>query len=151
MSESEAGPPLCSWFLQHRRPGKVPQGGRMEMVIDRRMPGRMLPSPVKDAGRAGFSVSWCPVAPSSMNPRSGHAQGGRAEMVIDGRTLGRVLGSPGEDALAELAALCGGVVVCRASPAQKAAIVRMMARHKQQRLHVRPPPQHRISSRVYDI
>ena len=59
-------------------------------------------------------------------------------MVIDGRTLGRVLGSPGEEALAELASLCGGVVVCRASPAQKAAIVRMMARHKQQRLHVRP-------------
>ena len=36
--------------------------------------------------------------------------------------------------------MCGGVVVCRASPAQKAAIVRMMARHKQQRLHVRPRP-----------
>ena len=62
-------------------------------------------------------------------------------MVIDGRALGRVLGSPGEGALAELAALCGGVVVCRASPAQKAAIVRMMARHKQQRLHVRPRPE----------
>ena len=69
-------------------------------------------------------ISWC-------------TQGERAEMVIDGRTLGRVLGSPGEEALAELASLCGGVVVCRASPAQKAAIVRMMARHKQQRLHVR--------------
>lgn len=75
-----------------------------------------------------------------MSTRRGNTQGARAEMVIDGRTLGRVLGSPGEEALAELASLCGGVVVCRASPAQKAAIVRMMARHKQQRLHVRPRP-----------
>jgi len=57
-------------------------------------------------------------------------------MVVDGRTLGRVLGSPGEDALAELASLCAGVVVCRASPAQKAAIVRMMARHKRRSLEV---------------
>ncbi|KAK9839881.1 hypothetical protein WJX81_008363 [Elliptochloris bilobata] len=71
--------------------------------------------------------------------RRNAAEGARAEMVIDGRTLGRVLGSAGEGALAELASLCGGVVVCRASPAQKAAIVRMMARHKQQHLQASAP------------
>ncbi len=84
------------------------------------------------------------LGPESLQARPPHgrarAQGARAEMVVDGRTLGRVLGTPGEGALAELAALCAGVVVCRASPAQKAAIVRMMARHKARRLQARPAP-----------
>ena len=57
-------------------------------------------------------------------------QGDGAEMVIDGPTLSRVLGTPGEGRLAALASRCSGVVVCRASPAQKAAIVRLMARHE---------------------
>ena len=51
-------------------------------------------------------------------------------MVIDGPTLSRVLGTAGEGRLAALASRCSGVVVCRASPAQKAAIVRLMARHE---------------------
>ena len=48
------------------------------------------------------------------------------ELVIDGRTLSQVLGSPAEALLAELAGRCASVVVCRASPSQKAGIVRMM-------------------------
>ncbi|KAK9836118.1 hypothetical protein WJX81_002623 [Elliptochloris bilobata] len=56
--------------------------------------------------------------------------GGGVEMVIDGPTLSRVLGTPAEGRLAALAARCSGVVVCRASPAQKAAIVRLMARNE---------------------
>ena len=58
------------------------------------------------------------------------SQGDGAEMVIDGPTLSRVLGTPAEGRLAALASRCSGVVVCRASPAQKAAIVRLMARHE---------------------
>jgi len=57
-------------------------------------------------------------------------RGGTSEMVIDGPTLSRVLGTAAEGRLAALAARCSGVVVCRASPAQKAAIVRLMARHE---------------------
>jgi magnesium-transporting ATPase (P-type) len=57
-------------------------------------------------------------------------------MVVDGRTLSRILDTDAELLLAELAYQCSGVVVCRASPAQKAAIVRMMKRfHAQQVVH----------------
>ena len=49
-------------------------------------------------------------------------------MVVDGRTLSRILGTAAEPLLAELANMCSGVVVCRASPSQKATIVRMMKR-----------------------
>ena len=49
-------------------------------------------------------------------------------MVVDGRTLSRILGTEFEPLLAELANMCSGVVVCRASPSQKATIVRMMKR-----------------------
>ncbi|BDA48078.1 probable phospholipid-transporting ATPase 7 [Coccomyxa sp. Obi] len=54
--------------------------------------------------------------------------GAAAEMVVDGRTLSRILGTDAEPLLAELANCCSGVVVCRASPSQKAAIVHMMKR-----------------------
>ena len=47
-------------------------------------------------------------------------------MVVDGRTLSRILGTDSEPLLAQLAHGCRGVVVCRASPSQKAAIVLMM-------------------------
>ncbi|KAK9810005.1 hypothetical protein WJX72_003251 [[Myrmecia] bisecta] len=50
----------------------------------------------------------------------------RAEMVIDGTTLSHVLGTPAEKTLAQLGSQCGSVVICRASPSQKAAIVRLM-------------------------
>ncbi len=55
-------------------------------------------------------------------------QGHAPEMVVDGRTLNRILGTASEPLLAELANMCSGVVVCRASPSQKATIVRMMKR-----------------------
>ena len=50
--------------------------------------------------------------------------------MIDGKTLEHVLGSPLEPVLAQLGAQCGSVVICRASPSQKAAIVRMMAEYE---------------------
>ncbi len=53
-----------------------------------------------------------------------------AEMVIDGPTLTHVLGTPAEETLAELGAQCGAVVICRASPSQKAAIVRLMTQYE---------------------
>lgn len=56
------------------------------------------------------------------------------EMVVDGRTLSRILGTDAEPLLAELANQCSGVVVCRASPSQKAAIVRMMKAFQAQQL-----------------
>ena len=55
-------------------------------------------------------------------------QGHSPEMVVDGRTLSRILGTEHEPLLAQLAYACSGVVVCRASPSQKATIVRMMKR-----------------------
>lgn len=46
--------------------------------------------------------------------------------MIDGKTLEHVLRTPTEPLLAQLGSLCGSVVICRASPSQKAAIVKMM-------------------------
>ncbi len=42
------------------------------------------------------------------------------------KTLGTCAGHDTEAALAELGSHCGAVVICRASPSQKAAIVSMM-------------------------
>ena len=51
-------------------------------------------------------------------------------MVIDGMTLSQILGGDEEEImLASLAVRCSGVIVCRASPAQKAAIVLLMKRY----------------------
>lgn len=47
--------------------------------------------------------------------------------MIDGKTLEHVLRTPLEPLLAQLGSQCGSVVICRASPSQKAAIVKMMA------------------------
>lgn len=68
--------------------------------------------------------------PITQNPESSCStlQGHSPEMVVDGRTLNRILGTQHEPLLAELADRCSGVVVCRASPSQKATIVRMMKR-----------------------
>ena len=52
------------------------------------------------------------------------------ELVIDGATLSHILGTPAEELLAACGARCGSVVICRSSPAQKAAIVRMMAEYE---------------------
>lgn len=59
------------------------------------------------------------------------------EMVIDGMTLARVLGEREDEMLlASMLVRCSGVVVCRASPAQKAGIVGMMKRfHAQKEVH----------------
>ena len=55
-------------------------------------------------------------------------KGGKpVELVVDGRTLTHILGdAESESALAELGARASAVVVCRASPSQKAAIVALM-------------------------
>lgn len=43
---------------------------------------------------------------------------------------GFILGTPAEQRLAAIAAGCASVVVCRASPSQKAAVVRMMMQYE---------------------
>ena len=51
-------------------------------------------------------------------------------MVIDGQTMARILGDAGDEMLlASLIVRCRGVIVCRASPAQKAAILNLMKRY----------------------
>ena len=50
------------------------------------------------------------------------------ELVIDGKTLEHVLGTNLEQSLALLGSHCEAVVICRASPSQKAAIVKMMTK-----------------------
>ena len=62
------------------------------------------------------------------------------EMVVDGATLSRILGTAAEPLLARLADQCSGVVVCRASPSQKAAIVRLMKVFQAERLRPVSPP-----------
>ena len=72
--------------------------------------------------------------------RSGRADGAshsarpQGELVIDGGTLDHVLGGKGADsleaALAAVCARCGAVVICRSSPSQKAAVVRMMSEYE---------------------
>eukprot|EP00191_Tetraselmis_sp_GSL018_P012504 CAMPEP_0177598192 /NCGR_PEP_ID=MMETSP0419_2-20121207/12185_1 /TAXON_ID=582737 /ORGANISM="Tetraselmis sp., Strain GSL018" /LENGTH=1412 /DNA_ID=CAMNT_0019090555 /DNA_START=264 /DNA_END=4502 /DNA_ORIENTATION=- len=54
------------------------------------------------------------------------------ELVIDGPTLSHILGTELEPKLAKLGSLCASVVVCRASPSQKASIVRMMKSYEKQ-------------------
>lgn len=51
------------------------------------------------------------------------------ELVIDGGTLQHILGTQAEQLLASVGSRCGSVVICRSSPAQKAAIVHMMTEH----------------------
>ncbi|GMH33103.1 hypothetical protein BSKO_00937 [Bryopsis sp. KO-2023] len=48
------------------------------------------------------------------------------ELVVDGPSLVHVLASSLEGELAYLGSLCSGVVICRSSPSQKAAVVRIM-------------------------
>ena len=57
---------------------------------------------------------------------------------MDGPTLGHILGTDVENLLAALAERCSGVVVCRASPAQKASIVRLMKNFSHQAIIVCP-------------
>lgn len=54
-----------------------------------------------------------------------------SNLVIDGKTLTHILGhAPSEAGLAALASRCTAVVVCRASPSQKARIVAVMREHE---------------------
>mmetsp|Transcript_7725 Transcript_7725/g.28487 ORF Transcript_7725/g.28487 Transcript_7725/m.28487 type:complete len:1174 (-) Transcript_7725:136-3657(-) len=48
------------------------------------------------------------------------------ELVIDGGTLSVVLGSASESRFVDLAVVCTSVIVCRASPLQKAAVVSLI-------------------------
>ena len=61
---------------------------------------------------------------------SGCAESSRRELVIDGPTLTHVVGTETEKVFAELASLCSSVVICRASPSQKSAIVRVMKEYE---------------------
>jgi magnesium-transporting ATPase (P-type) len=63
------------------------------------------------------------------------------ELVIDGMTLARVLGRREDEMLlASMVIRCTGVVVCRATPAQKARIVEMMKRyHALKEVHPHSP------------
>jgi magnesium-transporting ATPase (P-type) len=59
------------------------------------------------------------------------ASGEPTELVVDGKTLNHILGDKAAEAqLARLGSLCTAVVVCRASPSQKANIVTMMREHE---------------------
>eukprot|EP00210_Caulerpa_lentillifera_P001750 g1680.t1 len=55
----------------------------------------------------------------------------RVELVVDGPSLIHILGNDLETQLAEIGASCSGVVICRSSPSQKAAIVKIMMQHEQ--------------------
>eukprot|EP00210_Caulerpa_lentillifera_P006951 g6646.t1 len=60
------------------------------------------------------------------------------ELVVDGPSLVYILGSGLERVLAEIGALCKGVVICRSSPSQKASIVKMMMAHEQRLVLEKP-------------
>jgi hypothetical protein len=62
------------------------------------------------------------------------AAGEPTQLVVDGKTLTHILGDkPAEAQLAKLGSMCTAVVICRASPSQKANIVTMMRTHE---LHI---------------
>lgn len=57
----------------------------------------------------------------------------RQELLVDGKTLTFIIGDRAlEMTLARIADGCNGVVVCRSSPKQKAAIVHIMSEYRQQ-------------------
>ena len=60
------------------------------------------------------------------------------ELVIDGGTLQHILGTNAEQLLASVGSRCGSVVICRSSPAQKAAVVHMMAEHDMRLVRTHP-------------
>ncbi len=74
------------------------------------------------------------------------------ELVIDGGTLGHILGTEAEQELAAVGAQCGSVVICRSSPSQKAAVVRMMAEYEMRQvclLLFNIPPSYFCPLKVY--
>jgi magnesium-transporting ATPase (P-type) len=60
------------------------------------------------------------------------------ELVIDGGTLNHILGTEAEQELASVGAQCASVVICRSSPAQKAAVVHMMSEYEMRQVRLRP-------------
>ncbi len=58
------------------------------------------------------------------------------ELVIDGGTLAHILGTQMEQELAAVGAQCGSVVICRSSPSQKAAVVRMMSEYEMRQVRL---------------
>ena len=52
------------------------------------------------------------------------------ELVVDGHTLGLIMDTELEVKLAELAVQCTSVLICRASPSQKAQVVKMVRKHR---------------------
>ena len=78
---------------------------------------------------APLAASPLPLPRIAGGPSLSHLHVG--ELVIDGGTLTHILGdAEAEWALASLGARCGSVVICRASPSQKAGIVNMMRKHE---------------------
>ncbi|PNH05132.1 putative phospholipid-transporting ATPase VA, partial [Tetrabaena socialis] len=75
----------------------------------------------RGGGAAAIAAAAIPAAPAPT----------AVELVVDGRSLEWVLERPRLAAsLAGLCAACEAVVVCRASPGQKASLVRLMRRHR---------------------
>ena len=77
-------------------------------------------------GALSLQRSWC--ATALMFPAGPDSFDCAGELVIDGKTLEHVLGTNLEQSLALLGSHCEAVVICRASPSQKAAIVKMMTK-----------------------
>merc|ERR1719375_868861 len=79
-------------------------------------------------GNPGRTSSTLSRAPSTLLSVPGRY--GVLEIVIDGLTLGMILGTELEDQLAFLTMQCTSVLVCRASPSQKAKVVQMVRDYK---------------------
>jgi len=79
-------------------------------------------------GNLGRKTSTLSRAPSTLLSVPGRY--GNLEIVIDGLTLGMILGTELEDQLAFLTMQCTSVLVCRASPSQKAKVVQMVRNYK---------------------
>jgi magnesium-transporting ATPase (P-type) len=87
----------------------------------------------RERGAPGpVAASRLPLPAVTDGPSLSHLHVG--ELVIDGGTLTHILGDKAaEAALAALGARCSAVVICRASPSQKAGIVNMMRAHEASR------------------
>jgi len=86
----------------------------------------------EDAAKRNSRVLTRAPTGSSMKGAASCRPATAKELVIDGRTLAHILDTPLEEQLALLSSMCASVVVCRASPSQKASIVLMMKRFEAQ-------------------
>lgn len=83
---------------------------------------RKLKEFLKDCDQAKYYTSTSATAMSCDTERK--------ELVIDGPTLNHIVGTEIERLFAELASRCASVVICRSSPSQKSAIVRIMKEYQ---------------------